>query len=249
MKMAALLPALSLLVASPAMSADMRLPAKAPVAAPVYNWTGCYLGAGGGYGMFDQEVTFVDSGRPIGLSTDVGGRGWFGTVQVGCDYQISGNIVIGAFADYDFSGIKGNWHTAVSFSDLVGEEKLKSSWAVGGRIGWIAFQPLLVYVSAGFTEARFNSINLAEAFPVVPTQFSVDRHTYSGWFIGTGYEYALGFFPGLFWKTEYRFADYGTDRVPLLGGGRDTGDSFDQRKFVQTVRSELVWRFNWGGRY
>jgi outer membrane immunogenic protein len=247
MKMATLIPALTLLIASPAMSADMRLPVKAPLAAPVYSWTGCYVGGGGGYGMFDQEVRFVDGGSPVGLSTDVGGRGWFGTVQVGCDYQISGNMVIGAFADYDFSGIKGNWHSA--FDDLVGREKLKSSWAVGGRIGWIAFQPLLVYVSAGFTEARFNSFNLVDAFSGVPTTSSVGSHTYTGWFIGTGYEYALGFFPGLFWKTEYRFADYGTDRVSLLIGGRDTGDSFDQRKFVQTVRSELVWRFNWGGRY
>jgi outer membrane immunogenic protein len=247
MKRLALLSALSFLIAGPAMSADMRLPAKAPpLAAPVYSWTGCYLGGGGGYGMFDQEVRFVDgSGRPLGATTDVGGRGWFGTVQVGCDYQISGNIVIGAFADYDFSGIKGTWHTAVAFSDLVGEEKLKSSWAVGGRIGWIAFQPLLVYVSAGFTEARFNSIPLVEALGGAPTTFTVASHTYTGWFIGTGYEYALGFFPGLFWKTEYRFADYGTDRVPLVLGR----ESFDQRKFVQTVRSELVWRFNWGGRY
>src|SRR5215510_8391234 len=191
MKKLALLSALSFLIASPAMSADMRLPAKAPVAAPVYSWTGCYLGAGGGYGMFDQEVGFVANGKPLGASTDVGGRGWFGTVQVGCDYQITSNIVIGAFADYDFSGIKGTWHTAVSFSDLVGDEKLKSSWAVGGRIGWIAFQPLLVYVSAGFTEARFNSINLVEALSGVPIQFSIGSHTYTGWFIGSGYEYAL----------------------------------------------------------
>jgi hypothetical protein len=64
-------------------------------------------GPDGGYVMFDQEVRFVDSGRPLGVTTDVGGRGWFGTVKVGCDYQISSNLVIGAFADYDFSGIKG----------------------------------------------------------------------------------------------------------------------------------------------
>ena len=42
------------------------------------------------------------------LPNDNGGRGWFGTVQVGCDYQIGSNIVIGAFGDYDFSGIKGD---------------------------------------------------------------------------------------------------------------------------------------------
>src|SRR5262245_18826728 len=88
-----------------ASAADLRRPAPAPVtkAAPpvaaVYSWTGCYVGGGGGYGLFDQEVRFVDSGT---LSNDVGGRGWFGTVQVGCDYQISPSIVIGAFADYDF---------------------------------------------------------------------------------------------------------------------------------------------------
>ena len=39
-----------------------------------------------------------------------GGRGWFGTVQGGCDYQFAGpygNWVIGAFGDYDFSNIHG----------------------------------------------------------------------------------------------------------------------------------------------
>ena len=81
-----------------------------------------------------------------------GGRGWFGTVQVGCDYQIGSNIVIGAFGDYDFSGIKGDMSVALS-SALVGEEKLKSSWAAGGRIGWVPFQAsqLLVFVSGGYT--------------------------------------------------------------------------------------------------
>ena len=41
--------------------------------------------------------------------TDTGGKGWFGTVQVGCDYQFADRWVIGAFADYDFSSLKGNF--------------------------------------------------------------------------------------------------------------------------------------------
>jgi outer membrane immunogenic protein len=53
--------------------------------------------------------------------------------------------------------------------------------------------------------------------------------------------------PGLFWKTEYRFADYGSENVAHLLSGAPTGDSFDQHKYVHTVRSELVWRFNFGG--
>ena len=75
----------------------------------------------------------------------------------------------------------------------------------------------------------------------------IPAHTYAGWFIGGGYEYGLGLLPGLFWKTEYRFADYGTDNIFVQAGGVVTADSVEQRKYVHTVRSELVWRFNFGG--
>ena len=107
------LTAISLLIAGSASAADLRRPAPvkapAPVPVAVYNWTGCYVGAGGGYGMYDQEAAIVPPWRrPIGLSNDNGGRGWFGTVQVGCDYQFGSNFVIGAFGDYDFASIKGD---------------------------------------------------------------------------------------------------------------------------------------------
>ena len=110
-KLALHVAASSVLLAGAASAADIRMPVKAPPPAPVavYSWTGCYVGAGGGYGMFDQESQLFVAAAPVGLSNDNGGRGWFGTVQVGCDYQIGSNIVIGAFGDYDFSGIKGDW--------------------------------------------------------------------------------------------------------------------------------------------
>jgi outer membrane immunogenic protein len=251
-KFAVALSTLSLFIAGPAFSADMRAPARvaAPRVAPVavYNWTGCYVGAGGGYGMSNQETQFVDGTTgPFGLSSDTGGRGWFGTVQVGCDYQIGSNIVIGAFGDYDFSGIKGD--TPIDALAAVGEEKLKSSWAAGGRIGWLPFQQLLVFVSGGYTEARFNQVDLWSVPNGIPRNLAISKHTYSGWFLGSGYEYGIGWLPGLFWKTEYRFADYGSDRVPIFStlSGLPTGDSVDSHKYVQTVRSELVWRFNFGG--
>ena len=54
---------------------------------------------------------------------------------------------------------------------------------------------------------------------------------------------------GLSWKTEYRFADYGTDRLALFfpANGAPTGDTVDSHKYTHTVRSEIVWRFNFGG--
>jgi outer membrane immunogenic protein len=239
-KLALHVTAISLLLAGSAAAADLRRPApvKAPLApAPVvYNWTGCYVGAGGGYGMWNQDSTLLDAGVPDFPEQTFGGRGWFGTVQVGCDYQIGSNIVIGAFADYDFASIKGDISIA---GELFGEEKLKSSWAAGGRIGWLPFPQLLTFVSGGYTQARFGEVHFASS------DFTLARHTYSGWFIGTGYEYGIGWLPGLFWKTEYRFADYGKENVALLDGGAPSGFTVDSHKYTHMVRSELVWRFNW----
>jgi outer membrane immunogenic protein len=48
-------------------------------------------------------------------------------------------------------------------------------------------------------------------------------------------------------ETEYRFADYGSETVPFLFNGAQFTDSLESRKRVHTVRSELLWRFNFGG--
>jgi outer membrane immunogenic protein len=244
--------AISLLLAGSAFAADMRMPVKAPPApAPiaVYNWTGCYVGAGGGYGMWNQRVQFITPQGPEGLASDAGGRGWFGTVQVGCDYQIVSNIVIGAFGDFDWTNMKGDVGLPAAGFVAV-DEKLKNSWAAGGRIGWIPWSSsqFMWFVSGGFTQARFGETALFRADDGVPRGISIAKHTYDGWFLGTGYEYGLGWFPGLFWKTEYRYADYGKEQVPLFvvaSGAPST--PIEVHKRVQTIRSELVWRFNFGG--
>src|SRR5262245_1152425 len=244
---------LTLSLGGTASAADLRPAYKAPPPPPppVYSWTGCYIGAGFGYGMFNQEgAAFNPDGTLEAISRTNGGRGWLGTVQVGCDYQFAGpfggNWVIGAFADYDWSNIHGDAHF---FQRQLGTEKLRSSWAAGGRIGWVALPQLLVYFSGGYTQARFNQIDFVDIGTGLPSNAFFDQHTYKGWFIGTGYEYGLGWFPGLFWKTEYRWSEFRTDRLALLGTGVAPGFTHDSQKFVQAVRSELVWRFNWGGGY
>jgi outer membrane immunogenic protein len=240
--------AVMIVAAGSAFAADLPVrkapPMMAPV--PVYSWTGCYIGAGGGYGFFRQTTQFIDvaTSAPFGLPNDNGGSGWFGTVQIGCDYQFGSNWILGAFADYDFSGIKGD--IAIPVMPAVGEEKLKSSWAAGGRIGWLPFQQLLVFVSGGYTEARFSQVILLNPTTGDPGGLGLSKQTYDGWFLGTGYEYGIGWLPGLFWKTEYRYAEYDA-RVPVFStiSGIPTGDLIDSEKRVHTVRSELVWRFNW----
>jgi len=125
--------ALIALAGGSAVAADMTPAYKTPPPPlPAYSWTGCYVGAGGGYGIWNQEnTTFID-GPPRtlnGVTQISGGRGWFGTAQVGCDYQFGSTWVVGAFADYDFGSIKGIYNTPNQ--PMQGGEKESSAWAVG----------------------------------------------------------------------------------------------------------------------
>jgi outer membrane immunogenic protein len=174
-------------------------------------------------------------------------------VQGGCDYQFglgAQQLVIGAFADYDFSDLHGNVSPA-GIGFFV-PEKMSSAWSVGGRIGWVALPGFMTFFSAGYTEAtfdrmNFNSLNVSPIFQ----NFFADKQTYKGWFLGAGDEYALSFLPGLFWKTEYRLSRFDTERLTFRDATTGLAitplESLDSKKWVQTVRSEIVYRFNWGG--
>src|SRR4029079_12471487 len=81
-----------------------------------------------------------------------GGRGAFGTVQIGYDAQFS-NWVVGVFADWDFSGIKGT--LSDQNSGLNFDLKQRSAWAAGGRIGLLATPQILGYFTGGYTESNF----------------------------------------------------------------------------------------------
>jgi outer membrane immunogenic protein len=251
-KLALHLTAACLLFAGSASAADLRRPIKAappPAPAPIYNWTGCYIGGGGGYGLLDIERRHHD-GAFVHERFDIGGRGWFGTVQVGCDYQVAPYWVIGVFADYDFSDIRAR--TNVSRFNMIGDENHRNTWAVGGRIGWLPYQTILLYVSGGYTQTDFDRVDFRDDRTGARMNIHLDENDRSGWFVGGGYEYGIQWLPGLFWKTEYRLAEFERDRDFFIDTrtGLRLDDSLERRTFIQTVRSELVWRFNfgnWGG--
>jgi outer membrane immunogenic protein len=239
--------ALAALMSGTAVAADMSRPVMKAPPAPVTSWTGCYLAGGFGYGVWNQDSHWETNPGQVALyaTTTAGGRGWFGTVGGGCDWQFSPRWVLGVFGDYDFSGLEGTHNNGVWW----GDEKQRSAWAVGGRLGYLITPQLLTYVSGGYSEARFSSVAVfGTSLPVTSIGIHLPATTYSGWFFGGGYEYNLGWLPGLFWRTEYRFAQYDGKHIPYIvdaTGLQDTTGIFSE-KFVQTIRSELVWRFNWG---
>ena len=228
----------------------------APMAAPVASWTGCYI-AGGGGGAYTKNdhndfsnslaLTGFAPGTALGSNLSTGADGWFGTVQVGCDYQFN-NFVVGLFGDYDFMSVKGDISTSGFFGPaFTGSQKQDSQWAVGGRAGYLVFPSLLTYVSGGYTQAHWKDTSLAFFFPGVPAA-TLPGTTKGGWFIGTGDEYALSFMPGLFWKTEYRYSEFDRANVSInTPAGAATGVSMTEKFKEHSVRSELVYRFNWAG--
>lgn len=70
--------------------------------APVYSWTGCYIGANVG-GAFSHEHFQFDAEDEGSMSpADVVGGG-----PIGCDYQFASNWLVGIQGMFDGTGIKG----------------------------------------------------------------------------------------------------------------------------------------------
>lgn len=245
------------LASGSALAADLPPPVYKAPPPPPPTWTGCDINAGIGYGLWDQtqfQESFPGLAR-ISANVDSGGNGWLGRFGGGCDYQFTlgslGNFVVGAFGDFDLMNIHGQ----MSPGDLalVGNENESNAWYAGGRVGYLVTPALLTYFDGGYTQTRFDQINLSLlAAPFSATALSLPAHTYNGWFIGGGTEYALNFswFPinGLFWRTEYRYASYSAADIPIVGAtGAPTVNAVNSEKVVQTVTSSLVWRFNFNG--
>jgi outer membrane immunogenic protein len=223
---------------------------KAPMPAPVANWTGFYIfgGAGGGIWDADSHTNFV--GVPVTIDQRVGGDGWFGTVGAGYDWQFSGTWVAGVFADGQFGSLRGSLND--EFAALTGRIKMESAWAAGVRLGWLVAPNVLSYVNGGYTGAHFGQTNFTN-LAGTPAGIHINSYNRNGWFVGGGVENSLNIFgvssPGWFMKTEYRSAFYNTKTSDELFDGTNAlvGNSIRANSWNQTISTSLVYRFNWTG--
>jgi outer membrane immunogenic protein len=81
--------------------------------------------------------------------------------------------------------------------------------------------------------------------------------TRGGWFVGGGTEYAVTWLaPGFFVRSEYRYADYGTQSLTDVVNGPPVAifpglisqlNNINFKPVVQTITTQLVYKFNWGG--
>jgi outer membrane immunogenic protein len=195
------------LVTSQALAADMGRPMyKAPMAppAPIYNWTGCYVGVNVGGAFANIDVTDVTTGASASRTSDTGVAGGG---QIGCDYQMS-QWVVGIRNMFDGTSIKGSR----SFTDpgLVGGSgtvDTKVHWfdALTARGGYLVQPNLLFYVQGGaaWTEAK------ATVFDSTGAEVgSLSRNSRTGWTVGGGAEWM--FVPQWSVFVEYNYMGFGT---------------------------------------
>jgi len=255
--LAASLTGLALLSGS-ALAADLP-PApqvyKAPaVVAPAYNWSGFYLNAGGGYGMWNADTQlFTPGGACVACVVQTfGGRGYLGTVGGGFDYQVGGlgmgawnpMIVVGLMADYNFESLKGT--IADGLVGASAQIKETASWAGGARIG-LAFGPnFFTYMNGGATGTRFGGTSFVSDVTGAPLGAGSAAFWKTGWYLGGGTETSLApVLPvGFFLRSEYRYSYFSTTTVPVIAGGV-TALNVGWHPVVQTLSTSLVYKFNW----
>jgi outer membrane immunogenic protein len=186
--------------AAPALAADLPAYTKAPpIAAPVYDWSGFYVGGFGGYGYGNHNLN--NALGPAGFANatvSYSSQGGIGGAEAGYNVQ-SGNVVFGVEGDFSWFDIKGNDNFALGSNDAT---DLRWGGTLRAR-GGIAVDRLLLFFTGGWAYGDLRHTNTDPVNGV--DQFDSHR---SGLTAGGGIAYAIT--DNVIGKLEYRYYDFGT---------------------------------------
>jgi outer membrane immunogenic protein len=208
-------------IAVPASAADLprKGPAVAPVAvAPIFNWTGFYIGGHIGWAHTDKEINhnfdplFFDVHR-----RDHEMDGFLGGGQIGFNWQ-TGALVFGVEGQFSWVDFDNDDRCFTHRDRVIGGVVVVGAGDVhcGHKADWLATAAVrlgfaannwLFYVKGGAAfideSFRFHAPGFSGAFVVNGN----GDDTEVGWMVGVGFEY--GFTPNWSAKIEYNFMDFG----------------------------------------
>jgi outer membrane immunogenic protein len=253
----------SIMFAGAASAADLpaRTYTKAPVVAPapIFTWTGFYIGVHGGGDWFDNSWTAPASALNLangGCGTPCPrfagshtGSSWLAGGQAGFNYQ-TGMWVLGVEADGSWTDLRGSGTNLLIGAPALNNSKTDALATIAGRVGITANQALF-YVKGGGAWAKdrfFTSNPLATVGTVPPgSPLQLTGDTRWGWMVGLGVEYA--FTNNWSVKAEYNHLDFGTRTETLAPqpGSGTAAFQYDVRQTVDLVKVGLNYRFGWAG--
>lgn len=208
-----------------AQAADLPV-SYSPVMSPVavaFNWTGLYAGVHGGYAWGSASTAYDNISAP---AVDLKPSGGYGGAQIGMNYQLPQNFVIGLEADVSFGDIEDTADDPLSPGDTI-TAKTEYSGTVRGRLGY-AFGRALVYGTGGLAWAHTKVSASAGGIS--------DAATVAGWTAGGGIEYALNNHWSV--RAEYLHVGFGNHTWFAADPWASTGDSS-----ADTVRLGANYRF------
>ena len=206
MRKAATAIVIAILVGTPALAADMAVKAPPPPA-PVYSWTGFYIGLEGGAGVANAELT-----RDSFSSQTFQPNGAFVGGTVGYNWQLPNNWVVGLEGDAAWADVGASWPGDVTSIQCNGftprcQAKLEGFDTVRGRFGY-AFGYVLPYVTGGLAVGQLHA---EEGDVAANGPFGSGNRTEAGWTLGAGVE--AGILPHWTVKMEGFYADFGRQQI------------------------------------
>jgi outer membrane immunogenic protein len=239
------------------LSAAADLPVKAlPMPAPVFTWTGLYVGGNFGWGWGEGAITEGPPGSarfPVGTVFNTNhSNGFLGGVQAGFNYQTPYNLVVGVEGEWDWTNIRGTVTTftpvpAFAGFSVTNTDKIKDIAALTGRVGYAAGN-WLFYGKGGVAldQTSTSGVNTNPNGTLNDTfSNSTDR---SGWIVGAGIEW--GFAAGWSAKIEYEHFDFGSAAYPSYHISATTGafsvSNVSSTEKIDVVKGGINYRFNWG---
>jgi outer membrane immunogenic protein len=242
------------LSATAASAADLaaRTYTKAPMMAPVYSWTGFYLGLNAGGAWSDSNATTSTVFSPVGYfaTTSVPAIGTVGNQNLnrtsftggltgGYNWQIN-NAVIGIEGDFNYLGFKKSVSGSAIYpccapTAFTVNTSASADWlaTLRGRVGFLATPALLLYGTGGLAVANVRSSYLfTDTFDGARESASISSTRY-GWTAGAGAEYALQ--NGWSIKAEYLYVDLGRASTTSTNLTTGTLGAFPASVFTHTV--------------
>lgn len=194
------------------------------------NWSGCYIGGNLGGGWDSTKVVDEVEGYPI---ASLSAAGLVGGGQIGCDYQISSQWVVGAQGMIDASGLK-----AGVYPDLLDGYKLNGSmpWfgTVTGRVGYLPSPNWMIYAKGGFAFSNNHS-------SITDGDTTIDSVNFNqtGWTAGLGAEWKAKD-PHWSFFGEYDYLGFGDKTVSYP----NTDNVGTVKQNVQAILFGVNYRFN-----